>query len=139
MTRIIFRFLAILSCFLPLALNGNAQTEKTKQFNIPFDFVVKKKMLPAGNYVIERLNTNSRQFLVLKNEEEKKQTVLMTINLARKLNDQNSLCFVLQDGKHFLKSLWSNENGELKHLIVNVPIPFSSKNDSTTMSIVKNF
>lgn len=139
MTRIIFKFLAILSCVLPLALNGNAQIEKTKQFNIPFDFVVKKKTFPAGNYIIERLNTNSRQFLILKNEEEKKQTILMTNSLAGKLYDQNSLCFILQDGKYFLKSIWSNENGELKQLIAKVSIPSSLKNDSTDMSFVKTF
>lgn len=139
MKKIIFNFLAILSCVLPLAITSNSQTEKTKQFKIPFDFVVKKKMLPAGNYVIERLNTNSRQFLVLKNEGEKKQVVLMTNNLAGNLYEQNSLCFKQQDGKIFLESLWSNENGGLKQMIVNISVPASTSNDNPKWSFIKDF
>jgi len=49
---------------LGLGLNANAQTEGKVSANIPFDFEVGGKTLPAGMYTVSKVSDNSRGLLI---------------------------------------------------------------------------
>jgi hypothetical protein len=46
-----------LICVLGLGLGARAQEEDTVVSNVPFDFVIEGKILPAGTYRVSRVNT----------------------------------------------------------------------------------
>ena len=49
--------LVTLICVLGLGLGARAQEEDTVVSNVPFDFVIAGKILPAGTYRVSRVNT----------------------------------------------------------------------------------
>ena len=110
MKKTAIKFLAILVCILPLAAAGKAQSSKNAQFEIPFEFIVKDKVYPAGTYSIERLNPGNPNLLIMKNTDGKDKIVFLTRSFNKEQSNNARLTFKFVGDSYFLGSVWINKN-----------------------------
>ena len=115
MKKIAIKFVAILVCILPLAATSKAQSSKDAQFEIPFEFIVKDKVFPAGTYSIERLNPGNPSLLIMKNTHGKDKIVFLTQSFNKEQTNNARLTFKFFGNNYFLGSVWinNNHNGQL--------------------------
>ena len=73
-SRTLLGFFAVLM----LAAAANAQTSPGIEARIPFDFVAGKKQLPAGNYTVRRIRTDSESALLIRGEGKGSEAVVLT-------------------------------------------------------------
>ena len=128
MKKIAIKFVAILVCILPLAAAGKAQSSKNTQFEIPFEFIVKDKVFPAGTYSIERLNPDNPSLLIMKNTDGKQKIVFLAQSFNKEQTNNARLTFKFFGNSYFLGSVWinKNHNGQLALL----PSPRDKKPDA---------
>ncbi|HRH42757.1 MAG TPA: hypothetical protein PKY82_14100 [Pyrinomonadaceae bacterium] len=119
MKKIAIKFFAILVCILPFAAAGKAQSSKNAQFEIPFEFIVKDKVFPAGTYSIERLNPGNPSLLIMKNTLGKHKIVFLTQSFSKEQTNNARLTFKHLGESYFLGSVWINKN--LNGLLVLLP------------------
>jgi hypothetical protein len=94
---------------LLLAGVANAQYSDQKiTATIPFDFVVGKSTLPAGQYVF--LRTGSNQLLVRNADGHNFATVITGSVDAQKAPANSKLRFETVNGSHVLVQVWSEQN-----------------------------
>lgn len=110
MKKTAIKFLAILVCILPLAAAGKAQSSKNAQFEIPFEFIVKDKVYPAGTYSIERLNPGNPNLLIMKNTDGKDKIVFLTQSFNKEQTTYARLTFKYLGDSYFLGSVLMNKN-----------------------------
>ena len=58
------QIIAVLSFMLPLAAIGHAQINKNSEFEIPFDFVVRDQVFPAGEYSLRSANDQKSGWII---------------------------------------------------------------------------
>lgn len=95
------KIFAILSCVVSLAAIGNAQT--TSKFEIPFDFIVRDRVLPAGEYVL-RSSHDGKRIWVIEGKSETKPLICFlanTVETAKRMS-QSKLIFRQIENRHFL-------------------------------------
>jgi hypothetical protein len=63
MKKLYLTALFTLVCVLGLGLGARAQEQDTVVANVPFDFVIAGKILPAGAYRVSRVNTTGNREL----------------------------------------------------------------------------
>jgi hypothetical protein len=96
-------FLALLvAAGLPVA----AQTEL--RFNVPFDFVVAGKTLPAGHYTLVQTFSDQNTWSML--GEQGSATVLTNALDSKKAGHEVSLVFLRQGAQLTLAEIWSSEH-----------------------------
>ena len=106
---------SILSIFAMLVLLGAlaapgalARSSSSLVVNIPFDFQVAGKSLPAGQYVIERSTLSSAEGLSLRNVEKRQGVYVLTASVQA--NDRQSasrLVFNRYKDQYFLSQFWT--------------------------------
>jgi len=104
-----------LMTLLALGTSAFAQTIQMKA-NIPFDFVVGNKALPAGEYVVKSAGISS-QALVIQNVSSK-QIATMLANEVESLQPSagSKLVFHQYGGDYFLREVWGKDNARGREL-----------------------
>ena len=104
MKRQIVSMVGVLGLLL-VAACANAQNIKVKA-NVPFDFVVDKATLPAGDYTLDQLSASSRA-LAIRNREAGVGMIALP-NAAESMNPSNDtrLVFHRYGEKYFLSQIW---------------------------------
>ena len=87
---------------------ANAQGRDRIQVDIPFSFVLRKRILPAGKYVVERTDPGRPNILTLTNVDKS----VIRVVLAQRIEKNNpstasSLVFINRQGKLYLFQVWS--------------------------------
>ena len=74
---------------------------------IPFDFIVRGKTLPAGNYEIKRVNDESYQLLVVRNINDKREQVMFDTESVqpRTIPDNSEVVFHRYGDSYFLSEI----------------------------------
>lgn len=96
-------------CFLAVTSRiANAQSRDRIQVAIPFAFVLRERMLPAGEYTVERADPARPNVLTLTNREK---GVVRSI-LVQRVEQNNpstaaSLVFIQREGKLYLFQVWN--------------------------------
>ena len=90
-----------------LTVSGFAQSQVSA--NIPFEFTVADKTMPAGNYLITC--DRSHEVIDIQNRENSGRHVLRLTNL---INDETAigsfkLVFTQGEGRYFLSQVWSGD------------------------------
>ena len=99
---------ALLGLGLLLAtVSASAQTVMLKA-NVPFNFIVSGKTLPAGEYTIQSLNTIAR-VLVLRGAEKADMVIANPCQSARP-SDKSKLVFHRYGDRYFLSQIWTAGN-----------------------------
>jgi hypothetical protein len=92
------------ACFLLVGVSSIPAQTKVLKAEIPFDFQVMGKTLPAGNYLIDRLEA-TLPALVLSRINENKRTVVMPMNLDVGQDDRAYLTFDRIGDAYFLRTI----------------------------------
>lgn len=87
---------------------ANAQGRDRIEVNIPFSFVLRERMLPAGKYFVERTDPGRPNILMLTNLDKS----VVRVVLAQRVEKNNpstasSLIFIQREGKLYLFQVWS--------------------------------
>jgi hypothetical protein len=98
----LIKILAIFSFILPLATIGNAQINKNTEFEIPFEFVVGDKVMPAGEYSLRTANDQNTSWMIT--GKSAKKTVFLLANTVEDIRRMNAaqLTFRQYGNRHFL-------------------------------------
>ena len=107
------RTFLMLNLLLALAaVSVIAQTYRTRPTNIPFSFNVGEKILPAGEYTIERHLTNSEVVWMVRSRDGHERALVNTNPLrANDIDGKAKLVFRKYDNRYFLSQIWTGETG----------------------------
>lgn len=85
-----------------------AQTDRQTVVNIPFNFTVGEKALPAGKYLVRRNRTDSDIVWVIQNSRSGEVAMLLT-NSVHSTKTQGNAKFVFHkyDDAYFLSEFWA--------------------------------
>jgi hypothetical protein len=95
-------------CLVLTASSALGQSEPQTVVNIPFNFVVGDKTLPAGEYVIRRNKRDSDTTWVVEQKGNGANAVLMTRPAyAKDTQEENKLVFNRYTDVYFLSAIWT--------------------------------
>jgi hypothetical protein len=104
----------ILSAFFglaALAITAKAQPADQLVVNIPYEFVVAGKTLPAGSYRINRVGANNERALVISSFENRAAVLVQPIEVADKTGtEQPSVSFQRVGDQHLLNKIETAEH-----------------------------
>jgi hypothetical protein len=118
MKRQTLRILTILGVLLATTVaTANAQSERTEVTYIPFNFVVGKKTLPAGEYIVTPNRTRSNDVWLVQSRDGHTSALFTTTSLrSSKTQKRTKLVFNKYGDQYFLSQIWvdgSNSGREL--------------------------
>lgn len=87
---------------------ANAQGRDRIEVNIPFSFVLRERILPVGEYVVERTDPGRPNILTLTNVHKS----IVRVILMQRVEKNNpstasSLVFIQREGKLYLFQVWN--------------------------------
>jgi hypothetical protein len=105
------RILSAVFGLAALAITAKAQPADQLVVNIPYEFVVAGKTLPAGSYRINRVGVNNERALVISSFENRAGVVVQPIEVVGKLGaEQPSVSFQQVGDKHLLSRIETAEH-----------------------------
>ena len=85
-----------------------AQTDRQTLVNIPFNFSVSDKTMPAGEYLIRRNRKDSDAVWVIQNKESGKSAMIMTRPVqANETQEDAKFVFLKYDDLYVLSEFWA--------------------------------
>lgn len=109
-----FSMLALL--LVMTAVSANAQNQRTKTVtNIPFEFNVGDKTLPAGEYTVRPNRSYSQNVWLIQNREEGINFYFFTMSVSSGQSQEGKLVFHRYGNQYFLSQIWrSGDNSGRK-------------------------
>ena len=102
--------LIVALAFVTAVVSANGQSHRVKA-DIPFEFTVGDKALPAGEYAI-RSATTGGEAMMIRSEDAKSVALRLTNAIADKRNvGQVQLVFHRYGERYFLAEVWTGESG----------------------------
>jgi len=99
------------------AVSVRAQSERSKLTNIPFNFIVGQKTLPAGEYTVEPNRRDYDNVWLVQNREGDASALFTTMPVrANQTQEETKLVFHKHGDQYFLSQIWtpgSNSGREL--------------------------
>ena len=113
------RVLTILGALLVMtAATANAQSERTEVTYVPFNFVVGKKTLPAGEYVVRPNRAGSNDvWLVQSKDGDTSALVTTTVIQSGKTPKRTKLVFNKYGDQYFLSQIWFDGSKSGRELV----------------------
>jgi hypothetical protein len=114
--------LSIISAFVLLATlvaaSAQARTSRSLVVQIPFDFHIGGKTLPAGKYIVERSTQASAEGLSLRSVDRNTGVFVLTSTVQSHWRQSDSrLVFNRYQDKYFLAQLWTSGEASGRELI----------------------
>jgi hypothetical protein len=127
------RTVVLLLAFIALAADGvAAQSSHRFKVDVPFEFVLNGRTLPAGEYVIERTNAARPDIVTLKKKDGDFVRMIITQRVEKdEPSPTSSLVFIRRNGTHYLFQVWNvaDMNGN------QIPVPFDKTKDQQRNNI----
>jgi hypothetical protein len=102
-----YRVLIALTLFAVLMVPAT-QAQSIWKAEIPFDFAVGNKWLPAGEYQVER---RSQRVMLIQSTDARSSALAMTIEVhAGKTSDVTKLVFNRYGDQYFLSKIWTRSS-----------------------------
>lgn len=113
------RVLTILGALLVMtAATAHAQSERTEVTYVPFNFVVGKKTLPAGKYVVRPNRTRSNDVWVVQSKDGDASALFTTTRVqSSKTPKRTKLVFNKYGDQYFLSQIWFDGNNSGRELV----------------------
>ncbi|HET9532427.1 MAG TPA: hypothetical protein VFQ92_18865 [Blastocatellia bacterium] len=104
----ILRTIAMLSLAAAISVaTVSAQTRTHLEADIPFDFVVGEKTLPAGHYTIKNASRNLQEAILIRSKDGSESALIITGSVSgRTIQKSGKLVFHQYGDKHFLAQVW---------------------------------
>ena len=101
--------LTMLNVLLMLtALSISVQSQQRVVINIPFNFIVGQKTLPAGEYGFKRIKIDSETVWLVQSRDRRASILFMTIPVrAAAIQEETKLIFHRYGGQYFLSQIWT--------------------------------
>lgn len=101
-------FVGIIALAFASALAASAQNQRSLVVNIPFDFNVKGKTLPAGEYIFSRGSSADSSGLIIESKGSKANAIVLTMSIeSRESQRQSRLVFNRYGEQYFLSQVWT--------------------------------
>src|SRR6266850_809005 len=93
---------------LMTAVSVRAQSERSKLTNIPFNFIVGQKTLPAGEYTVETNRRDYDKVWLVQNREGDASALFTTMPVrANQTQEETKLVFHKYGDQYFLSQIWT--------------------------------
>ena len=94
-----------------------ARAEQAMLVNIPFEFVAGNSVLPAGEYRVQKLDSNSAVLLIRCSDP--RASVVLTTNaaVANDLQTESKLVFNRYGSRYFLSQVWTAGSSRGRQLL----------------------
>ncbi len=100
--------LTMLSLLLMLTVvTVSAQSERIGVINIPFNFIIGQKILPAGEYTIRPSRIDSKTVWLVQGNDTQAGAFFLTVPVwAREAQEKTKLVFHRYGDRYFLSQIW---------------------------------
>lgn len=117
--KVAFNILFAVTVFAASVASASAQNSKTIKVNIPFDYSVENKTLPAGKYILCRVN---RSTISIQSEDGKISILAPVIYSIPSIKNTNAVKVVFNryGDNYFLSQVWT-ESGQGEKLLESKP------------------
>ena len=88
-----------------LGMAARGQVSDQIQVNIPYEFVVAGKTLPAGTYRVNRLSDTNEETLVLSSLDSRARVMVLSTAVESTQADKPEVSFEQVGGQHFLSKI----------------------------------
>jgi len=107
--KLIERAIALAALILLVTVSSAyAQTDRQTPVNIPFNFSIGEKTMPAGKYLIRRNRKDSDTVWVIQNKESGEAALLLTRSVRATETEENAkFVFRKYDDVYFLSEFWA--------------------------------
>ena len=100
-----------------VVVSARAQANSPLLANIPFQFVVEDKSLPAGEYRIERMLSGNPKVLLIRSTDGRAHRTVMTMEvLANDWQAESKLIFNRYGNHYFLSQIWTQGDNSGREL-----------------------
>src|SRR6202011_3982615 len=99
------RILIALIGVASLGMAARGQVSDEIQVNIPYEFVVAGKTLPAGTYRVNRLGDAYSETVVLSSVDNRARVMVLSTSVEGTRADKPEVSFEQVDGQHFLSKI----------------------------------
>jgi hypothetical protein len=104
----VYKFIAVLALLSALGATSFAQSARRTVVQIPFDFVVGGKTLPAGRYRVAPLGYDSYSTWAIRGTNRNAGAIAMTTSIGGgSAQNQSRLVFRKEGGTYFLAEVWT--------------------------------
>lgn len=116
--RILSIFTALVLLATLVAASAAARTSRSQVVQIPFDFSVAGKTLPAGKYVVERSTQSSAEGLSFRSVDKNAGAFVLTITVLSKERQRDSrLVFHRYGDQYFFSQFWTSGEASGRELV----------------------
>lgn len=116
--RILSIFTALVLLATLVAASASARTSRSLVVQIPFDFHIAGKTLPAGTYVVERSTLASAEGLSLRSVDKNQGAFVLTSTVQSNWRQSESrLVFNRYKDQYFLSQFWTSGEASGRALI----------------------
>ena len=105
MKRIYVGFLSAFFGLAAFAAATRAQAQDQIVVDVPYDFVVAGKTLPAGTYQVRRANDRDNRVLAISSFENREGVLLLSTEISSTREDKPALSFEVVGDQHFLSRI----------------------------------
>jgi hypothetical protein len=106
--RVLTSLIAVVMLGMPVIHAGSPESINA---SIPFDFIIGKKTLPAGQYTVSPLD--NKRGLVVRSEDGKSTAMVLTMGVqAKSAKNQTRLVFNRYGNTYFLSQVWRGYDSE---------------------------
>lgn len=110
-------FVGIIVLAFVSAVAASAQNQHSLVVDIPFDFSVKGRTLPAGEYIVSSGSSADRTSLIIERKDGESSAIVLTMPVESGESQQQSrLLFSRYGEQHFLSQVWIAGDSEGRKL-----------------------
>lgn len=110
-------FVGIIALAFASAMAASAQNQRSLVVNVPFDFNVKGKTLPAGEYLVKHGSSADSSGLIIKRRDGRGNAIVLTMTLeSRESQTASRLVFRRYGEQYFLSQVWTSGESVGKEL-----------------------
>jgi hypothetical protein len=110
-------FVGILALAFVSAVASSAQNPRNLVVNVPFNFTVQGKTLPAGDYIISNGSTADRSGLIMKRTDGEANAIVLTMLISSNERQRESRLVFSRYGEHyFLSQVWTAGDSDGREL-----------------------
>ena len=101
------------------AVSVCAQSDRSKVTNIPFNFIVGQKTLPAGEYTVEPNKRDSHNVWLVQRRDGRKSALFTTMPVrASETQEKTKLIFHKYGDQYFLSQIWTPGGNSGRELLI---------------------
>ena len=121
---------------LLLAVSATQAQEPRVKANIPFDFVVGDRVMPAGEYQVSAMGASGQAIAILSEDRKAKALILTSACESSGPSKSSKLVFHVIGGRYFLSQVWTEGYSQGRQLGESKAEIELAKNGNTSKELV---